>query len=345
MGGLDSMVASYPHGIDLPKMRQGEINMKLLYFAVLSALAVRAETPSPALLVLNKGDNAMAVVNAANGKVVGSVPVGRNPHEIAVSDDGKLAFSSNMQGNSISVIDLVALKEIHRVDLPNLRTPHGLFFAAGKLYFTAQGDNSIARYDPVTNQVDWKQDSGQNGTHMLVMTKDLNKIFTSNMASDSIGMFVRAPGQQDFKLTVIPVGKGPEAIDLSPDGKQVWTATGGDSHVAIIDAANGTLIETVHIPMQRANRLKFTSDGKKVLISDSANGDLVIMDAATRKETKRLKIGQNCEGILIQPDGARAYVASESNNFVGVIDLKKLELTGRIQPGNGPDGLAWAVRK
>ncbi|MBV8843800.1 MAG: YncE family protein [Bryobacterales bacterium] len=319
--------------------------MKSAVLLLLCAAVVCAETPSPALVVLNKGDNAMAIVNPANGKVAGTVPVGRNPHEAAVSDDGKLAFSSNMQGNSISVIDLATLKEIHRVDLPNLRTPHGLFFADRKLYFTAQGDNSIARYDPATNQIDWKRDSGATGTHMLVMTKDLNKIFTSNMNSDNIGMFERAPGGQDYKLILIPVGKGPEAIDLSPDGKQIWTATGGDSHIAIIDAANGTLIETVHVPMQRANRLKFTPDGKKVLISDSGNGDLVIMDSASHKETKRLKIGGNCEGILIAPDGARAYVASEMDNFIGVIDLKKLELSGRIRPGNGPDGMAWAVRK
>jgi YVTN family beta-propeller protein len=315
-----------------------------LLFALTTAASL-AQTLSPALLVLNKSDNALAIVNPANGKVVGTVPVGRNPHELAVSDDGKLAFSSNMQGNSISVIDLAAQKEIHRVDLPNLRTPHGLYFAAGKLYFTAQGDNAIARYDPATNQVDWKMDSGQTGTHMLVMTRDLGKIFTSNMTSDSIGMFQRASGGQDFKLTVIPVGKGPEAIGLSPDGKQVWTATAGDSHVVIVDAASGTVVETVHVPMQSANRLQFTPDGKRVLISDSGNGDLVILDAASHKETKRLKVGENCEGILIPPDGARAYVAAERNNFVGVIDLKKLEMTGKIQPGNGPDGMAWAMRK
>jgi len=313
-------------------------------FALTTAVSL-AQAPSPALLVLNKSDNALAIVNPANGKVVGTVPVGRNPHELAVSDDGKLAFSSNMQGNSISVIDLAALKEIHRVDLPNLRTPHGLYYASGKLYFTAQGDNSIARYDPATNQIDWKTDSGQSGTHMLVMTRDLNKIFTSNMTSDSIGMFQRTSSGQDFKLTVIPVGKGPEAIGLSPDGKQVWTATAGDSHVAIIDAANGTVVETVHVPMQSANRLQFTPDGKRVLISDAGNGDLVILDAASHKETKRLKVGENCEGILIPPDGARAYVASERNNFIGVIDLKKLEMTSKIQPGNGPDGMAWAMRK
>jgi YVTN family beta-propeller protein len=311
----------------------------------LAALAASEPTPSPALIVLNKGDNAMAIVNPANGKVVAAIPVGQNPHEAAVSDDGRLAFSSNMQGNSISVIDLATQKEIHRVDLPNLRTPHGLYFAAGKLYFTAQGNNSIARYDPAANRVDWTRDSGASGTHMIVLTKDLNKIFTSNMQSDSIGMFVRAPGEAEYKLTAIPVGKGPEAIAISPDGQQVWTATGGDAHVAIIDVTRGTVIETVHVPTERINRLQFTPDGKRVLLSDSGNGDLVVMDTASRKEVKRLKVGENCEGILVAPDGSRAYVASERNNFVGVIDLKKLELVGRIQPGHGPDGLAWAVRK
>jgi YVTN family beta-propeller protein len=312
---------------------------------LLGAAAAADPTPSPALLVLNKGNNAMAIINPANGKVVASIPVGQNPHEVAVSDDGKLAFSSNMQGNSISVVDLARQRELHRVDLPNLRTPHGLFFAAGKLYFTAQGNNSIARYDPASNQIDRTRDSGQNGTHMLVMTKDLNKIFTSNMNSDSIGMFERAPGQQEYSLKVIPVGKGPEAIALSPDGKQVWTATGGDSHVAIIDATVGKVIETVHVSTQRINRLKFTPDGTRVLLSDSGNGDLVVLDAASRKEIRRLKVGENCEGILVTPDGSRAYVASEKNNFVAVIDLRKLDITSRIQPGNGPDGLAWAVRQ
>jgi DNA-binding beta-propeller fold protein YncE len=103
-----------------------------------------------------------------------------------------------MQGNSISVIDLPAQKEIHRVELPNLRTPHGLYFAEGKLYFTAEGNNSIARYDVSTNRIDWTRDSGANGTHMIAMTKDLNKICTSNMQSNSIGMFVRAPGQRNI---------------------------------------------------------------------------------------------------------------------------------------------------
>ena len=322
----------------------GRILFLVLSLSTLVAAAPEP-TPSPALVVLNKTDNAMAIVNPASGKVIATIPVGRNPHEAAVSDDGKLAFASNMQGNSISVIDLIAQKELHRVDLPNLRTPHGLHFADGKLYFTAEGNQSIARYDPATNRVDWTRASGQSGTHMLVMTSDLSKIFTSNMGSDSVSLFERTPASPDYKVSVIPVGLAPEAIALSPDGKQVWTATGGDSHVAIIDVGSGAVREKLPIRSQRINRLQFTPDGKHALLSDSSNGDLIVLDTASHKEIKRLKVGGNSEGILVTPDGSRAYVASEQDNFVGVIDLQTLELTGRIQPGNGPDGMAWAVRK
>ena len=177
------------------------------------------------------------------------------------------------------------------------------------MYFTAEGSNSIARYDPFTDHIDWMRESGQNGTHMLVMTKDLNKMFTSNMGSGSVSMFERAPGEQEYKLrVVIQVGRNPEAIALSPDGKQVWTATFGDSHVAIIDVTAGTVIERFSLSAQCINRLKFTPDTKHVLLSDSENGDLIILDAALHKEVKRLKIGENCEGILVTPDGSRAYV-------------------------------------
>ena len=82
-----------------------------------------------------------------------------------------------------------------------------------------------------------------------------------------------------------------------------------------------------------------------MLLSDAGNGDLIVLDTASHKKIKRLKVGGNSEGILVTPDGTRAYVASEQDNFVGVIDLQKLEMTGRIQPGHGPDGMAWAIQR
>jgi YVTN family beta-propeller protein len=321
---------------------------KIWILALSAATLVAAETPSPALLVLNKDDNALAIVDPVSKKVVGRVPTGQAPHEATVSDDGKLAFAANYgtqqaPGNTISVIDLVNQKELHRVDLGAMGRPHGLFFADGKAYFTAEAAKLIGRYDPATNKVDWLLGTGQNGTHMVLLSQDRTHIFTSNIASNSITVMDSTPGGWDE--TVIAVGKGPEALDLSPDGKQIWTAHSGDGGVSIIDIAARKVTQTFDVNTKRSNRLKFTPDGKRVLISDMAAGDLVVLDAATHKEIKRINLGRNPEGILIVPDGSRAYVAVNGDNQIAVVDLKTLAVTDRISPGTGPDGMAWAVRK
>jgi YVTN family beta-propeller protein len=313
---------------------------------VWTALLAAAGTPSPALLVLNKEDSALAIVDPVAGKVVGRVPTGEAPHEVTASADGKLAFVANYgardAGSTISVIDLAAQKELHRVDLGPLRRPHGITFADGKIYFTAEVNKLIARYDPAINQIDWLLGTGQNGTHMVLLSKDRNHIFTANIGSDSIAVIDRVSGPLGWSETVIPVGKGPEGIDVSPDEKELWAAHSRDGGVSIIDLAGRKVIDTINVGTKRSNRLKFTLDGKRVLISDLEAGDLVVLDAPSRKEIKRMKLGRNPEGILMAPDGAHAYVAVAGDNHVAIIDLKTLEVTGHISTGSGPDGMAWA---
>jgi YVTN family beta-propeller protein len=316
----------------------------------LTATLAGAQTPSPALLVLEKSDEKLAIVDPATLKVVGRVPSGGAPHEVIASDDAKFAYISNYasergQLKTLSVIDLTAQKALAPVDLGALRAPHGLAFADGKVYFTAEANKVIGRYDPAANQVDWILGTGQNVTHMIALSKDLKTIFTSNIGSDSICVIEPGGGRNGWNVTAIPVGKGPEGFDLSPDGKEVWAANSGDGTVSVIDVASKKVVATLDFKTKRTNRLKFTPDGKLVLLSDDEGGELVIVDTVTRKERKRLKVGQGPEGTLVQPDGARAYVALSRDNAVAVIDLKTLEVTGKIATGNGPDGLAWAQRK
>lgn len=314
----------------------------------IAAGTLAAQTPSPALLVLNKEDNALAIVDPATRTVVARIPVGEAPHEVTASADGKLAFVSNygsrQPGHTISVIDLVAQKEIHRVELSPLGRPHGITYADGKVYFTAEASKLIGRYDPATNKVDWLLGTGQNTTHMVLLSRDRNTIFTSNIGSDSLTIIERAPGRPDWNETVVPVGKGPEGFDLSPDGRELWAAHSRDGGVSIIDVAAKRVTQTLSLGTKRSNRLKFTPDGKRVFISDMGGDELLILDAATRQVVKRLKPGRSPEGILMTPDGARAYVAVANDNQVAVVDLKTLEVTDHLATGRGPDGMAWAVR-
>jgi YVTN family beta-propeller protein len=114
--------------------------------------------------------------------------------------------------------------------------------------------------------------------------------------------------------------------------------------VSVIDIATRTVARTFNLRTKRSNRLRFTPDGALVLVSDLDGGDLVVVDADTHAEVKRLPLGRSPEGILVAPDGARAYVAVTGDNAIAVIDLRTLTVLGRIPTGTGPDGMAWVGR-
>jgi len=192
--------------------------------------------------------------------------------------------------------------------------------------------------------VDWLLGTGQRRTHMIHVSPDENHIYTANVDSDTLSLINRS-GVIDWTQTVVPVGKGPEGFDVTPDGKEIWAANSRDGTVSIVDLATGRFIRSFRVGTKRSNRLKFTPDGRLALISDLEAGDLLVLERGTKKELKRMPLGRQPAGILVQPDSSLAYVAVTGDNYVAVIDLKSLELAARISPGTNPDGMAWAVRK
>ena len=299
-----------------------------------------------ALLVLNKVENTLAIVDPESLKVLGRVPVGVGPHEVITSADGRLAYVANygtqqVQGNSLSIVDLAARKELKRVELGPLRRPHGIVEAGGKIYFTAEVNRAVARYDPASDRVDWVMGTGQSATHMLAVTPDGKRAYTANIASDTVTSIELNQPSGPKQIAHIAVGKNPEAIDISPDGRELWVGQNGDGSISIIDTATNKVKETLKVG-EVPIRVKFTPDGRRVLVSDAKASQLIVIDAATRKEVKRIAADGVPVGILITPDGRRAFVAAMEANKVLVIDLDKLEVTGSIAPGDGPDGMAWA---
>lgn len=101
--------------------------------------------------------------------------------------------------------------------------------------------------------------------------------------------------------------------------------------------------DTIPVAFRSANRLKFTPDGKYAFISDLGGTEVIVMDAATGKEIKRVNVGGGAAGIQMSADGARAFAAVGSRNGVAIIDVKTLQVSGFIATGPNPDGLAWVV--
>jgi YVTN family beta-propeller protein len=338
-------------------MTRSRIVFALLTACLGFAILKGQSNPSRVLLVLSKADLTVSIVDPATLKVLARMPSGPDPHEIVADADGKLAYISNYGGpggayNTISVVDLREHKALAPIDLGVLRGAHGLAFVGGKLWFTAETNKAIGGYDPATKRVDWVLGTGQNRTHMIAVSEDLKRIVTSNVSSATIGIIDKigrqgpnGARQDDWDEAVVPVGRGAEGFDVTPDGKQIWAANAQDGTISVVDAAEKKVVDTLNANVRSANRLKFTPDGSLVLVSTLGGPDLAILDAKTRSEVKRLKIGRGAAGIQMQPDGARAYVACTPDGYVAVIDLKSLEVAGHIEAGKQPDGLAWVVSR
>src|SRR5579863_3293441 len=334
----------------------------LFFFATLaiSTTLLAQSTPKESLLILSKHDHTLAVVDPATLKVVAKAPVGNDPHEVIASSDGKTAYVSNYGSgafNTLAVVDLVAQKALPSIDLGALRGPHGLDVAGGKVWFTAEAAKAIGSYHPEARSIDWIMGTGQNRTHMIYVSPDLKLIVTTNVSSGTVSMIEKtaggisgpggpgsAPGG-DWSETVVRVGNGAEGFDVSRDGKAIWVANAGDGTVSIIDVASKQVTETLAADVGGANRLKFTPDGKLALISSLRGSDVTVIDVATHKTIKRIAVGHGAAGILMDPDGSRAFVACSPDGYVALINLHALEVVGRIEAGQDPDGLAWATRR
>ena len=307
---------------------------------------VIGQTTKPVLVALNKADSTLAIIEPITMKVLGKVATGDSPHEVVLSADGKTAFVANYgaqtPGNSISVIDTTILKEIRRFDVAPLFRPHGLQIIGGKLYFTAEVNRVIARYDPVANKIDWLMGTGQNGSHMVVGTGDQKRFYTSNIGSDSVTSFEFANvPPAGSKVTHISIGKQPEAIDLSPDGKEIWAGLNAEGAIDVVDTATNKFKEKINIG-GRPYRVRFTPDGKYVVNSMVNTKELLVIDAATKKEVKRIKLESVPLGIVFSVDGKTAFVSVVEPDLVLKINLESGEVLGRVGSGKAPDGIAVA---
>jgi len=347
-------------------MNQRQLIFSFVLTTILVCSLQAQSTAQQTLLALSKKDQTLALVDPSSLKVLARIPVGNDPHEVISSTDGKTAYISNYgfgAYNTLAVIDLAAKKALPAIDLGALRGPHGLTFIGGKVWFTAEAAKAIGSYDPKSAKVDWILGTGQDRTHMIWLTDDEKRIVTTNVNSGTVSIIdkipPRAPGVPaggptnppprptppggEWEQTVVRVGNSSEGFDVSPSGREIWVANAQEGTISIIKLASKTVSDTIAANVPGANRLKFTPDGARVLISSLRGGDLTIFDASSRKEIKRLKLGHGTAGILVQPDGERAFVACSPDNYVAVIDLKSLQDVGHIDVGQNPDGLAWAI--
>lgn len=310
---------------------------KVVLFALLAVTgAAVAQSPKVLLLIANQGktpaENAVFFVDPVAKKVLYTVPVGGlgQPHNVAVSDDGKYACTTNLvryvqwsnypgsadkipatsekhlnyanglPSDSVSIIDIKNHKLLYTVDIGPGAEPHGIGFGGGKCFFTAEGWKLVGRVDPVLHRVDWMGGIGQERIHELVVTHDGTRIFTANIGSSSIAAIAPwdpATDKQTF------TGKE----DVPP-----WNTT-------IIPAGRG------------CEGIGMTPDEKEVWVLNRADNTATVVDVATKKVIDTVPLNtKDPLRIAFTPDGARVLVSDTKRGDVVIYDRASRKEIKRI---------------
>ncbi|MBX3157229.1 MAG: beta-propeller fold lactonase family protein [Deltaproteobacteria bacterium] len=307
-------------------------------------------TTHPVLLVANKADATLSVLELPDGRAIATLPTEIGPHEIAVSPDGKRVVVTSYGdqvtfGRALTVVDLPSLSVAKTIDLGEFRRPHGIaFLPDGKrVVVTAEVNAAVLVVDVDTGAVS-SISTSQQGTHMLALAPDGTRAYTANIGSGTLTAIDLVAMRASEPVAGVPMS---EAIAITPDGKEVWTASLQNHRIAIFDApmlTAGATLAGAGTPI----RITPTPDGTSMIVSNASASSIQIVDVATRAietiATPPLAGASAVPvGSVVASDSKTAYVALVAEDRVAVIDLASRAIVGHLPTGRGPDGLGYST--
>lgn len=301
-------------------------------------------TPREALLVGEKDAGRLVIIDPETLEIVARIPAGGNLHELA-SDGRYVYIGSNLAG--ITVVDVMEQKRVDPIDISAFGDRHAITFAGSHLYIGHETNRLISRYDPASKKFD-EVIGLPGGSHMLLITPDEQRIFTASSNGQVIAIIDRVSnsrGQKGLAFTTFPGDTRMEGMALSPDGKEFWALHMHAKKISIINVPEKKLHSTISFEGGLNNRIKFTKDGKYVLMNELQGNELRVWEVATRKEVKRIDVGAGGEGIFIDPVRPRAYYTVSAGNKLVVIDTDTMTVIKEIHDLQNPDGMDWFSAK
>ena len=306
------------------------------------------------LLVANKGDAALGIVESASGLQVAAVAEGGvTGHEVAASPDGRTAFvpifgnsgvgQPGTDGEKIAVIDIAARKVTSTIEFGKGVRPHCPVFGPrnGMLYVTTELLNAVTLIDPKTLKIVGSVPTGQPESHMLAISHDGKLGYTANVGPGTVSV-LDLEGRKTVE--VIAVAKTVQRISISADDRWVFTADQGAPRLAVIDTKTRKVARWVELPGS-AYGTAVTPDGRWLLAAIQKTNQVAVVDLAAMKVERVIEVPKIPQEMLIRPDGQVAYVSCDRSAQVAEISLTDWKVMRLIAAGKGADGLAWAATK
>ena len=142
------------------------------------------------LIVLNKDEDTISFVDLCTEKVIKTIASDHNPHEVAITPDGKKTYVSCSLGNSLMVIDNETFEVIHRIHDVDFDFPHGLAIdRSGMLYLASTYSSVVYAIDTATDTIVKKTPTHEAHSHMVSLTPDEKHFYVPNIGSQSLCLF------------------------------------------------------------------------------------------------------------------------------------------------------------
>ncbi len=336
-----------------------------LQLAILLALGLQASAfvSADTLVVANKSDDTIDLIDLQTGRSWANLPTGHAPHEVAVAPDGNRAVVTNygsreQPGNTLTIVDLRRGQVETTVDLGTHTRPHGVVFLDPlRVAVTTEGSAHLLVVDIDRGAVVESVATEQQISHMVTATADGTRAFVANIGSGTVTVIDLEAG---VKITDIQSGEGAEGIAIRPDGSEVWVGNRAADSLTIIDPQSLAILDQLSCPGFPI-RVAFTPDGQRALVSAARSGEVVVFDVANRRELTRTQLDLSNApdasrrlfgdrfgespvpvGLVIAPSGDLAWIAATQADVVVAVEPANLEVTDLLAAGREPDGMAYS---
>lgn len=312
--------------------------MRIRWAAVLLfAFGLRADV----LVVASSGAAHVTLIDPVSGTKLAEVPVGKGPHEVIASADGKFAWVADSGATTVTLVDLEKRSAVKTLQLKECG-PHDLAMprSGSPLLITCAREKALLEIDPWTGAEVKRNALDVEGAWMVAVSRDGTRAFTANLEGGGMTAIDRKSG----RITNLETSEGEMGMDVAPNGREVWLANLRTSRVTVFDAHTLAVLHTFHAGVESPMRVRFTPDGKRALITFGGAKKVGVYDVATRRAVQWIEIESGSKVLTISPDGRKAAVSAPDKNAVMILDLVRGTMLAKIDVAGTPDGVAWARR-
>ena len=231
-----------------------------------------------------------------------SVPVGRHPAHVIVDAAGALAYATNSEDNSLTVIDIAEQRAV--ATIPVCEFPHGLRMRPDgrEIHVACVDGNSVGVVDVAAGRMVARVPVGK-APVQVGFTPDGRRVYVS-LRDDNAVAVVDVANRR--KVATIPVGRGPIQLAATPDGRFVYAANQGteeqpDSTVSVIETATNRVTATIPTGAG-AHGVAVSSDGHHVFIANSFANTMSVIEVRRQRVIRTVPVGRQPGGIACHPD-------------------------------------------